>query len=142
MLKEILKEKKLSIYQAARQAQIPCNTLNDLVNKKVAIENCKCSTLYNIANVLNISMDELYDKCRNNNIIYEPKHNIYATINIKNKHYFLNFIYKDDKIEILLNKVNALSTHYIQEIAKWELDAFLSKKEMEELYEIYINEKK
>ena len=87
-------------------------------------------------------MEMLYKICQDNNVIYDTNHDTYATIDTKNKYYVLKFIYKNKNIEITLNKVNALSTHYIQEIAKWELDAFFSEKEMEELYEIYINEKK
>ena len=60
MLKDYLNEKKLSMYKVSKEGGIPYSTLNDLVNGRVEIENCKVSLLLQLANYLGLSLDEIY----------------------------------------------------------------------------------
>ncbi len=59
MLKELLEEKKLSIYQCAKLSSIPYTTLSEIVRGKTKIEKCSAETVYRLSKILNISMEEL-----------------------------------------------------------------------------------
>ena len=60
MLKNYLEEKKLSMYKVSKEGGIPYSTLNDLVNGRVEIENCKVSLLLQLSEYLGLSLDEIY----------------------------------------------------------------------------------
>ena len=59
MLNELMKSKKLSIYRVAKESGVPYATLNDMVNGKTQIEKCTAETVYRIARVLNVSVEDL-----------------------------------------------------------------------------------
>ena len=63
MLKQFLQQKNLSIYKLAALSAIPYSTLNDIVNHKVDIANIRAGIVFKLANILNISMDDLYELC-------------------------------------------------------------------------------
>lgn len=60
MLKDYLNEKNLSMYKVSKEGGIPYSTLNDLVNGRVEIENCKVSLLLQLGTYLGLSLDEVY----------------------------------------------------------------------------------
>lgn len=45
---DLLRNKQLSVYQCAKESQIPYTTLSDLVKGKTSLENCTAVTLYKI----------------------------------------------------------------------------------------------
>ena len=59
-LSAILEEKSMSTYQCSRKSGIPYTTLLELVKEKTNIEKCSAETVYRLARVLGLSMDELY----------------------------------------------------------------------------------
>ena len=59
MLKKLLKNRNISIYRLSEMSKVPYTTLNELVNGKKKIEDCKIKTVENIANSLNMSIDAL-----------------------------------------------------------------------------------
>ncbi len=59
MLKEILKERNLTIYQCAKLSGIPYTTLSEIVRGKTKIEKCSGETVYRLSKVLNVSMEDL-----------------------------------------------------------------------------------
>lgn len=67
-LKDLLKEKNLTIHRCSQLSSIPYATLSDLVSKKTDIRKCSVDTFSRLALVLDMSMDDLYhtmnDSCR------------------------------------------------------------------------------
>lgn len=58
-IKLYLKERHISIREMASITSIPYSTLNDIVNRKVNLEDCQYKTLKKIAVFLNLSIDDL-----------------------------------------------------------------------------------
>lgn len=63
VLRDTLKEKNITIYRLAKESGLPYATVNDICNGKTKIENCSAGTVYKIARVLNVSMEELIAPC-------------------------------------------------------------------------------
>ncbi len=59
MLREILKDRNMSIYRLAKLSGIPYATCNDIVSGKARLEKCSAETVYRISNVLGVSMEEM-----------------------------------------------------------------------------------
>ena len=59
MMKEYLEENKMSIYKLSELSNVPYTTLNELVNGKKRLEDCKIKTISSIAKALNISIEAL-----------------------------------------------------------------------------------
>lgn len=69
MFKEYLKEKKLSIYKLAEISNVPYTTLNELINGKKNITDCKIKTIASIANALNCSIETLLKLLNGQNMV-------------------------------------------------------------------------
>ena len=63
MLQDILKEKKMTMYRLAKLSGVPYATVNDICNDRVRLEKCSAETIYKLAKVLDISMEELLEPC-------------------------------------------------------------------------------
>lgn len=63
MLRDVLREKNMTIYRLSRESNIPYATVNDICNDKTRLEKCTAETVYKIAKVLNISVEELLTPC-------------------------------------------------------------------------------
>ena len=61
MLKALLEEKNLSVYQAAKLSGIPYTTLSELVRQKTSIEKCTAEVVYRLARLLGVSMEMLLE---------------------------------------------------------------------------------
>ena len=68
MLKEYLKNKNISVYKLADLTGIPYTTLNELINGKKNISDCKIKTIETLAKTLNLSIESLL-KLLNNKIL-------------------------------------------------------------------------
>ena len=64
MLRDLLKEKKISLYKLAQMTKLPYSTLHDLMNNKKKIEDCSVKIVKAISDALDISMDEVYNYCK------------------------------------------------------------------------------
>ena len=62
-LMNLLKEKQLSVYQCAKESQVPYTTLSDIVKGKTRIEKCTAETIYKLARTLHVTMEELLTEC-------------------------------------------------------------------------------
>lgn len=62
MLRAILQQKNMTLYQLEKSSHLPHATLSDLYNEKTNAEKCSSSFLHSLAQYLNMSMDELYEK--------------------------------------------------------------------------------
>lgn len=61
MLKDLLKQKNMSIYKLSKVSGIPYATLNDLVSEKSNIKNCSAGNVYKIAQALGVTMESLLE---------------------------------------------------------------------------------
>ena len=58
-IRDVLKDKKMSVYRLAKLSEVPYATVNDICNGKTKLEKCSAETVYRIANAMDISMEEL-----------------------------------------------------------------------------------
>ena len=58
----ILKRKNISVYRCSKESNVPYTTLLDIVKGKTKIEKCSAETVYRLAKVLNIAMEELLEE--------------------------------------------------------------------------------
>ncbi len=61
-LKELLKEKNISVYQCAKKSKVPYTTLADLVNGKTKLSKCTAETIYKLSKMLHVTMEELLER--------------------------------------------------------------------------------
>ena len=61
IIKELLKEKNMSVYRLAKESGIPYTTVNDICSGRAQLEKCSAETVYKIADTLNVSMEELLE---------------------------------------------------------------------------------
>ena len=134
MLKEYIKTNNVSIYSISKRSGIPYSTLNDIVNCKVEIENVKAGIVYALAKTLQISMDWLYELCRNDIIVRSEKYNIDGFVSKKNKKFYLCFEYDHKEHEYELCPVKKEASLFIYSIALWEMEKHLLDFEMEAAY--------
>ena len=60
MLRAILNDKNMSLYELEKASSISHATLNDIYNERSNINNCTISIMSKLANALNIDIDNLY----------------------------------------------------------------------------------
>ena len=68
MLRAILNDNNMSLYQLEKTSKISHATLNDIYNERSNIDNCTILTLSKIAHSLNMSVDDLYQKLSYNDL--------------------------------------------------------------------------
>lgn len=139
MLKEYLKNHGISIYALAKRSAVPYSTLNDLANGKVSIDNCKVGILKSLSCTLGLSMEELYEKCLGGDqMSVDTDWGVRADISVRNKSYYVQFVYKELPVEIELCKVSRDTTRYIDGIAKWRAEGYIRDQRMKEPWESYL----
>ena len=141
MLSQYLQQKKLSIYKLAALSEIPYSTLNDIVNHKVDIANIRAGIVFKLANILNISMDELYELCSRKISVRTDKYAIEGNVSIKNKSYVLVFRFDDKEFIDEICPVKRESAMFIESIARWQMEKMIQKYEMEKVYDLCIKTK-
>lgn len=62
MFKDIVKEKKESLYSIAKKSDISYTAINELYRGERSIEQCSGKTIHLLAQALSMSMEELYEK--------------------------------------------------------------------------------
>ena len=142
MLKTYLTTHNISIYSVSKSSGISYSTLNDIVNCKVEIENVKAGILHVLAMTLGISMDDLYELCRDDIIVHSERYRVDGFVSKKNKKYYLNFEYNHQGHEYELCPVKKEASLFIDSIALWEMERRLSDFEMEESYALCVKAKR
>lgn len=132
MLKEYLKDKRISVYALSKESGIAYSTLNDLVNGKVGIGNCKGSLIRSLSSALGMSMDELYDLCLTEMTAIDNSYHAEASLGIRAKYYYARLKYGEETAEIRLCKVNENNSYYINEIARWRVESLIRERRMKE----------
>ena len=69
MLKDILEQRGLSVYAAAKGSGIPYTTLNELMNGKKNAEDCSIKTIEALALFLNMPMESVMNLLRKNETV-------------------------------------------------------------------------
>lgn len=71
MIKEILKDKNISIYQLSKATNIPYSTFSDIINENTKLENISSKYLYALSKLLNIPMEKLLEESMEVRLDYE-----------------------------------------------------------------------
>ena len=64
LIKEKLKEKNMSMYRLSKESGVPQATINDICSGKADMEKCAVGTLYRLAKVLNVSIEDILESSR------------------------------------------------------------------------------
>ncbi len=59
MIEDLLKERNITKYRLALEADIPHATLNDICSGKTKLEKCSAETVYKLSKTLCVSMEQL-----------------------------------------------------------------------------------
>lgn len=132
----------ISIYSISGISGISYSTLNDIANGKVEIANVKAGILYALSKAMDISMEQLYELCRDDIIVSSERYKINGCVSRKNKKYYLCFEYNHKKHEYELCSVKKESSLFIESIALWEMEKRLLDFEMEETHALCIETKR
>ena len=131
MLKDYLKQNGISVYALAKSSGISYSTLNDLVNGKVEVDNCRVSIARALSAALGLSMDSFCDLCTEHARTVKNSYGIDVSLTVRNKSYCAEFEYDDKPVRLILCKVNEDNSFYIDEIASWRVDGYIRKKRMQ-----------
>ncbi|MBQ9179875.1 MAG: helix-turn-helix transcriptional regulator [Firmicutes bacterium] len=137
MLKEHLKKQGKSMYALSKESGVAYSTLNDIANGKVDPDNCKLGIFRTIANALNLSLDELYDLCVENNESVTTDYGIPVNISVRQKSFYIFFNYNEEPVEIELCKVNGDTRRYLSYIAKWRAEEYIRERRMNDPWNIF-----
>ena len=64
LIKEKLKEKNMSMYRLSKESGVPQATINDICSGKADMEKCAVGTVYRLAKVLNVSIEDILESSR------------------------------------------------------------------------------
>lgn len=122
MFKHFLIQNNISIYKLAELSKVPYSTLNELINGKKQISDCKIRTIENIAKALNISIEVLLNMLTNKNI---PLSNSWEEN--KNKKFYFPVIVQNTNYEC--NRIHPLKQKVVSDI----YDYVKGKKEIQKV---------
>ena len=60
-MKELLKERDITVYRLAKDSGVPYATVNDICNGKTRLEKCSAETIYKLAKALKVTMETLLE---------------------------------------------------------------------------------
>ncbi len=64
LIKEKLKEKNMTMYRLSKESGVPQATISDICSGKTETEKCAAGTLYRLAKVLDVSMEDILESAR------------------------------------------------------------------------------
>lgn len=117
-LNDLLAQKRISKYRLAKESGVPQTTIADICNRKARIEKCSVETIYKIAKVLNVSMENLIEQ-EMEEYLSEPKRSSFEVYKSNVCHYVKD---KGD-IDFI---IETLSTDEVRTLynRKWYPEAF------------------
>ena len=135
MFKDYLKQKKISVYSLSHKAGISYSTLNDFVNEKVPVDQCRAGMIRKVAEALGISMDALYDLAT-----YEPLHimtsyGVECVVTKHSKRYHVVFDYGGKTVDLPVCRITDDTKYYIEDVAKWHAEDYIRDEHMKEFGE-------
>lgn len=131
MLKDYLRTNGISAYALSKTSGIAYSTLNDLINGKVTVDNCRVSVLRSLAGALDLSMDQLYSICSDEIRFIRSSYDAKAALRVRAKYYYAEFKYGGDPVSLRLCKVNEENSYFIDDIVRWRVDAYIRNRRME-----------
>ena len=140
MLRVILNDKNMSLYQLEKTSHISHATLNDIYNEKSNIYNCSISVMSKIATSLDMSLDELFNKLTYNDLSlfrYNEdfdlfKSNTLQRLKKEKKNSFINRIVSENMIDNYYQKQEYTKALYLLSLVD-----YLSTKSNEPYLEKY-----
>ena len=66
LINDKLNELRLTKYRLSKESGVPQATINDICSGKADLEKCSCGTLYRIAKVLDVSIEDILVSVREN----------------------------------------------------------------------------
>ena len=137
MLKDYFAEHDKSIYAVSRECGIPYSTLNDFVNGKVRVSQCKAGMLHEMSRSLGLTMDELYQMAEKGDeeaceTDIMTTYSIPVSVTVRHKSYQARFVYEGESVTLELCKVSSLSRFYIKEIARWRAEEYIRNRRMKD----------
>lgn len=127
-----MKKKKISIYKLAKDSRVPYSTLNDMVNHKIVVDNYKFGAARKLADALNLSLDEFYKICRDDNITKVVVGDIEGTLSISGRKYQLDFELDGQTIHEDICKVTQDNDLYASVYAEWTMNNIIIDKRLED----------
>lgn len=64
LINEQLEKRNLTKYRLSQESGVPQTTINDICSGKVNLEKCAAGTLYRLAKVLDVSIEDILDSAR------------------------------------------------------------------------------
>lgn len=112
MLKKYIKEKNLSVYKLSEISNVPYTTLNELINGKKKVNECKIKTIENIANSLNCSIETLLKLLNSEKVILSNSWD-----ENKEKKFYFPIIVQNDNYEC--QRIHPLMQKKVNEIYQY-----------------------
>ena len=64
LIKEKLDEKNITMYRLSKESGVPQATISDICSGKADMEKCAAGTLYRLAKVLNVTIEDILESAR------------------------------------------------------------------------------
>jgi len=131
-IKEYIKRNNISIAQISAECNIPYSTVSELINGKVEIDQCRVGNAMKITKACHLPFDDFYSMCKEvtKNVAIDR-----GRIFIRNKRYYVSFEIEGEKRTVELCKVNKRNTQFVQDMAKWKIEAAEREKRIMEVEE-------
>ena len=121
MFKKYLIDNKISVYKLSEISNVPYTTINELVNGKKNIKDCKIKTIESIASCLNLSIESFLSFFYNNNFVLSDSWN-----ENKNKKFVFPVIVQTDKYDC--KRIHPLKQKLVYEVYKKIVELSIIKK--------------
>ena len=109
MFKKYLNDHKISVYKLSEMSKVPYTTLNELVNGKKNIKDCKIKTIELIANSLKLSIESFLLLFNNNDYLLSDSWN-----ENKNKKFIFPQVIQTDKYDS--RRIHPLKQRLVYEV--------------------------
>lgn len=121
MFKDYLKEKNLSVYKLSEMSNVPYTTLNELINGKKKITDCKIKTIESIANALNCSIETLLKLLNGKNMVLSN-----TWEDNKDKKFYFPIVVKNDNYDC--QRIHPLKQKIVDEVYNYIKDNVMIEK--------------
>lgn len=121
MFKDYLKEKNLSVYKLSEMSNVPYTTLNELINGKKKITDCKIKTIESIANALNCSIETLLKLLNGKNMVLSN-----TWEDNKDKKFYFPIVVKNDNYDC--QRIHPLKQRIVDEVYNYIKDNVMIEK--------------
>ena len=106
LINEQIEKKNITKYRLSKESGVPQATINDICSGKADLEKCSAGTLYRIAKVLGITIEDILDSVKNDyRCDFETfKSNICHHVKDMGDLDFIVYVLENDEIRMLYRK--------------------------------------